>query len=288
MTTNQTRDQLENNQDDRGALCHQGTLTNIFFLFFTTVGILTVACGFIAATIIAVRRYRDKQRLVEEKRMAEAEAALSEPTGFDKAMEFYWSTAMNYFPTSNRHGLANLTISNLHLAILGLFVLSRLQYLSNPHSLFSPETALEALTIVATVALWYYLSLIEDKHKAEIARLKGNTRRATRWQELASKGLLGKHSVVQDVQRGLGGEATISQDEIPSTAGDHQDLRNKIKAQESQIKGLLELRRRQQQDARGETGGIDDERYLRSEIKLNELKIDRLQEAIQRAARNGP
>ena len=148
---------------------------------------------------------------------------------------------------------------------------------------------MEALTIVITMALWYCLKLFEDKHKAEIARLKGGTRRTTRWQELASKGLLGKHSVVQDVQRGLGTENVISQDEIPATADDHQDLRNKIKTQESQIKGLLELRRRQQQDARGETpGGTDDEQYLRSEIKLNELKIERLEEAIQRAALNGP
>ena len=83
MTTHQPRDQLETNQ---GPLCPQGTITTIFLLFFVTVGILTVACGFIAATIIAVRRYRDKQRLAEDRRMAEVEA-LSEPTGFDKAME---------------------------------------------------------------------------------------------------------------------------------------------------------------------------------------------------------
>ena len=70
---------------------------------------------------------------------------------------------------------------------------------------------------------------------------------------------------------------------------DHQDLRNKIKTQESQIKGLLELRRRQQQDARGETPGeIYDEQYLRSQIKLNDLKINRLEDVIQRAAQNGP
>ena len=80
---NQRREEIEFNEDHRGALCHQGTLTNIFLLFFATVGILTVAGGVIAAAIIAVRRFR----LAEDRKMAEAEVALSEPTGFDKAME---------------------------------------------------------------------------------------------------------------------------------------------------------------------------------------------------------
>lgn len=197
---------------------------------------------------------------------------------------------MDNFSTPTRHELANLITSNLYLAMLGLFLLERLQYLSGPHSLFSPESALEALTIFITMALWYCLSLIEDKYKAEIARLEGDPRRTTEWQELTIKEQQeSRHSEVHDVQRGLGTEDTISPDEIPATIRDRQDLRNKIKAQESQIKGLLELRRGQLQDARGETaGGIHDEWYLRSEIKLNELKIDRLQEAIQRAARNGP
>lgn len=87
---NQRRDEVEINEAHWGPLCPQGTFNTIFFLFFVTVGVLTVVGGVIVAAIIAVGRYRNKQRLAEDKRMAEAEAgrgALSEPTGFDKAME---------------------------------------------------------------------------------------------------------------------------------------------------------------------------------------------------------
>ena len=197
---------------------------------------------------------------------------------------------MDIFPTATRHGLENLVANNLYLAMLGLFVLERFRYLSGNHSLFSLETAFEALTILITMVLLHCLRLIENEHQAEIARLKRNPRRATEWQKLPIRILQEfRHRKVQNANRELGTEETISQDEIPAMLDDHQDLRNRIKTQESQIKGLLELRRRQQQDARGETpGGIYDEQYLRSQIKLNDLKINRLEDVIQKVAQNGP
>ena len=51
---------------------------------------------------------------------------------------------MDIFPTATRHGLENLVANNLYLAMLGLFVLERFQFLSGHHSLFSPETGVRS------------------------------------------------------------------------------------------------------------------------------------------------
>lgn len=133
-------------------------------------------------------------------------------------------------PFSTSRHLAKLVTTHPHIAMLGIFLLERLKYLSGYHSLFALELVLELLAIFITTEIWYHLRVIEFKYQADIVKLKGNTKGKMEFQkpktirilEFASDGKL------LDRQKRVGGEKKVSQDEIPATIDDHQDLREKI------------------------------------------------------------